>query len=110
MVYKRVTQWLDLWAELPCIKLCCGGAGIYNVHVQERHLKYILLSRSAKYCEEILCRGNNVMSLKVRILKFSFHMTWRSQISGCYQGQCLILSDNTLLSVFDFRIIHSLIQ
>ena len=45
MVYKRVTQWLDLWAELPCIKLCCGGAGIYNVHVQERHLKYILLSR-----------------------------------------------------------------
>ena len=65
----------------------------------------------AKYYKEILCRGKKLCyELESLYFEFSFHMTWRSQISGCYQGQSLILLDNILLSVFDFHIIHSLTQ
>ena len=68
MVYKRVTQWLDLRAELPCIKLCCGGAGIYKCTCTRTPLEIDPAEQVAKYCKEILCRGKNVMSLKVCIL------------------------------------------
>ena len=117
MVYKRVTQWLDLGAELPCIKLCCGGAGIYKCTCTRTPLEIYPAEQVAKYCKEILCRGKNVMSLKVcilNILAFIWLGDLRSQISGCYQGQSLIFSNNTRVfvrvSVFDFHTIHSLIQ
>ena len=73
MVYKRVTQWLDLGAELPCIKLCCGGAGIYKCTCTRRPLEVYPAEQVAKYCKEIPCRGyKNVMSSKVHILNFAF--------------------------------------
>jgi len=72
LVYKRVTQWLDLGAELPCIKLCCGGAGIYKCTCTRMPLEIYPAEEVAKYYEEILCRGKDVMSLKVRTLNLAF--------------------------------------